>query len=108
MSAPSWSGSPTHRCSARPRRPLGVGRRNRQRAKAAKLSVPTSEYRDADGNVLVLRGSLPPAAPRAYAVLARRRRGGTPPAAGGGGGRGVAGGGAGGGGPPPTRRGDPV
>jgi len=33
--------------------------------------VPVSEYRDADGNVLRLRGSLPPAARREYAdVLA--------------------------------------
>ena len=46
-----------------------MGRRNRQRAKAAKLSVPTGEYRDADGNVLVLRGSLPPAARREYAEV---------------------------------------
>ena len=44
-----------------------MGRRNRQRAREAKLSAPTSEYRDADGNVLVLRGSLPPAARREYA-----------------------------------------
>jgi hypothetical protein len=45
-----------------------VGRRNRQRPK---LVVPVSEYRDADGNVLRLRGSLPPAARREYAdVLA--------------------------------------
>jgi hypothetical protein len=48
-----------------------VGRRSRQRAKEARLSAPTSEYRDADGSVLVLRGSLPPAARREYAgVLA--------------------------------------
>jgi hypothetical protein len=44
-----------------------VGRRNRQRAKEAKLSAPTGEYRDDEGNVLVLRGSLPPAARREYA-----------------------------------------
>jgi len=51
-----------------------VGRRNRQRAREAKLSAPTSEYRDADGNTLVLRGSLPPAARREYAeVLAGGR-----------------------------------
>jgi hypothetical protein len=41
-----------------------VGRRNRQRTK---LSAPTSEYRDVEGSVLVLRGSLPPAARREYA-----------------------------------------
>ncbi len=46
-----------------------MGRRNRQRAREAKLSAPTSEYRDADGNVLVLRGSLPPAARREYAEV---------------------------------------
>jgi hypothetical protein len=45
-----------------------VGRRNRQRTK---LLAPVSEYRDAEGNVLRLRGSLPPAARREYAdVLA--------------------------------------
>ena len=42
--------------------------RKRQRAK---LSAPTSEYRDAAGNVLTLRGSLTPGARREYAdVLA--------------------------------------
>ena len=41
-----------------------MGRRNRQRSK---LAAPTSEYGDAIGNVLVLRGSLPPAARREYA-----------------------------------------
>jgi hypothetical protein len=41
-----------------------VGRRQRQRAK---LVAPTTEYRDAEGNVLSLRGSLPPAARREYA-----------------------------------------
>jgi hypothetical protein len=45
-----------------------VGRRHRQREK---LAAPTSEYRDAEGNVLTLRGSLKPAARREYAnVLA--------------------------------------
>src|SRR5436190_18317948 len=48
-----------------------MGRRNRQREK---LSAPASEYRDGDGNVLALRGSLPPAARREYAeVLAGGR-----------------------------------
>ncbi len=46
-----------------------MGRRNRQRARESKLSAPTSEYRDADGNLLVLRGSLPPAARREYAEV---------------------------------------
>ncbi len=41
-----------------------MGRRHRQRNR---LSAPTSEYRDPEGNLLVLRGSLPPAARREYA-----------------------------------------
>jgi len=41
-----------------------VGRRNRQREK---LTTPISEYRDAEGNVLALRGSLSPASRRLYA-----------------------------------------
>ena len=40
--------------------------RKRQREK---LAAPTSEYRDADGNVLVLRGSLTPGARREYAEI---------------------------------------
>jgi len=45
-----------------------VGRRNRQREK---LSAPTSEYTDPDGNVLTLRGAMTPATRREYAdVLA--------------------------------------
>jgi hypothetical protein len=43
-----------------------VGRRNRQREK---LSAPTSEYRDSDGNVLRLRGSLTPASRREYSEV---------------------------------------
>jgi hypothetical protein len=43
-----------------------VGRRNRQREK---LAAPTGEYRDADGNVLTLRGSLTPASRREYAAV---------------------------------------
>lgn len=43
-----------------------MGRRHRQRAK---LAVPVSEYRDAEGNVLALRGSLTPAARREYAEV---------------------------------------
>jgi hypothetical protein len=42
-----------------------MGRRNRQREK---LSAPTSDYRDADGNVLTLRGALSPATRREYAA----------------------------------------
>jgi hypothetical protein len=41
-----------------------VGRRNRQREK---LAAPTSDYRDAEGNVLTLRGSMTPATRREYA-----------------------------------------
>jgi hypothetical protein len=41
-----------------------VGRRNRQRTK---LAAPVSEYHDADGNVLALRGSLTPATRLEYA-----------------------------------------
>jgi hypothetical protein len=41
-----------------------VGKRGRQREK---LVAPTAEYRDAEGNVLVLRGSLTPGARREYA-----------------------------------------
>jgi hypothetical protein len=40
-----------------------VGRRHRQREK---LAAPSSEYRDAEGNVLTLRGSLSPASRREY------------------------------------------
>lgn len=43
-----------------------MGRRNRQREK---LSAPTSDYRDADGNVLTLRGALSPATRREYAEV---------------------------------------
>ena len=51
-----------------------MGRRNRQRIRAAggrpeKLTAPTSEYRDGDRSVLVLRGSLSPAARREYAEV---------------------------------------
>jgi hypothetical protein len=42
-----------------------VGRRNRRREK---LSAPVSEYPDAEGGVLRLRGSLPPAARQEYAA----------------------------------------
>jgi hypothetical protein len=43
-----------------------MGRRNRQREK---LVAPTSEYRDADGAVLRLRGSMTPATRREYAAV---------------------------------------
>lgn len=41
-----------------------MGRRHRQRVK---LAAPVGEYRDDQGGVLVLRGSLTPAARREYA-----------------------------------------
>ena len=40
-----------------------MGRRHRQREK---LSAPVSEYRDAEGNLLRLRGALSAASRRAY------------------------------------------
>jgi hypothetical protein len=47
-----------------------MGRRSRQR-KSEQLAAPTSDYRDADGNVLTLRGAMTPATRREYAdVLA--------------------------------------
>ena len=47
-----------------------MGRRNRQRSRD-QLSAPSNEYRDADGNVLTLRGAMTPATRREYAnVLA--------------------------------------
>jgi hypothetical protein len=42
-----------------------VARRSRQREK---LAAPSSDYGDADGNVLTLRGSLTPGARREYAA----------------------------------------
>jgi hypothetical protein len=39
----------------------------RDRKQRARLAAPTSEYRDADGNVLTLRGSLTPGSRRRYA-----------------------------------------
>jgi hypothetical protein len=41
-----------------------VGKRGRREAR---LRAPTSDYHDADGNVLTLRGSLTPGARRQYA-----------------------------------------
>jgi hypothetical protein len=43
-----------------------MGRRHRQREK---LTAPTSEYRDAEGTVLRLRGSMTPATRREYAAV---------------------------------------
>jgi hypothetical protein len=46
-----------------------VGRRSRQQARE-KLTAPTTDYRDADGNVLTLRGAMTPATRREYAEVA--------------------------------------
>jgi hypothetical protein len=51
-----------------------MGKRARKRDK---LTAPTSDYTDADGNVLTLRGALTPATRREYAALLA---GGTGPA----------------------------
>jgi len=48
-----------------------MGRRSRQRERAHQAKAPSREYRDADGNTLTLRGSLPPAARREYAETLR-------------------------------------
>jgi hypothetical protein len=47
-----------------------VGRRSRQRER---LAAPTSDYTDAAGNVLTLRGSLSPATRREYASVGGTR-----------------------------------
>jgi hypothetical protein len=48
-----------------------MGKRNRKKQRAGdardELRAPSSDYTDADGNVLMLRGSLTPAARREYA-----------------------------------------
>lgn len=51
-----------------------MGRRSRQRDRAGgKLTAPSTDYTDPDGNVLTLRGSMTPATRRQYAeVLAGR------------------------------------
>jgi hypothetical protein len=41
----------------------------KRKEKREKLVIPTSEYRDAEGNVLTLRGSLTPGSRRAYADI---------------------------------------
>jgi hypothetical protein len=43
-----------------------MGKRARARGKIEKLRAPESEYRDADGNVLVLRGSMSPVTRHRY------------------------------------------
>lgn len=44
-----------------------MGRRSRQRDRSDRLQAPTSDYTDADGNVLTLRGALSPATRTQYA-----------------------------------------
>lgn len=57
--SPSSSRPPPRRSNVRP-----VGRRHRQRTK---LVAPLSQYSDAEGNALALRGALKPATRREYA-----------------------------------------
>jgi hypothetical protein len=45
-----------------------VGRRSRQR-KQEQVAAPSSDYRDPEGNVLTLRGSMTPATRREYAAV---------------------------------------
>jgi hypothetical protein len=44
-----------------------MGKRGRREQRAEKLAAPNSDYTDADGNVLTLRGSLTVGARRDYA-----------------------------------------
>ena len=46
-----------------------MGKRARARGKVDKLRAPESEYRDAEGNVLALRGSLSPLTRRRYRAV---------------------------------------
>jgi hypothetical protein len=46
---------------------ITVAKRDRKRPE--KLAAPTSEYRDVEGNVLALRGSLTPGSRRQYAEV---------------------------------------
>ncbi len=54
----------SRRQARRPTSPERVGKRNRR---APKLKAPSSEYTDADGNTLTLRGALTAATRREYA-----------------------------------------
>lgn len=49
--------------------------KKQRRAREQKLSAPTSDYTDADGNVLTLRGSFTPGARREYAETLAGQRG---------------------------------
>jgi hypothetical protein len=44
-----------------------MGRRGREKAKQSAPTAPVTEYLDAEGNVLALRGALTPASRQAYA-----------------------------------------
>jgi hypothetical protein len=44
-----------------------VGRRSHRRARAERPKAPSTDYSDAEGNVLTLRGSLTPGSRRQYA-----------------------------------------
>jgi hypothetical protein len=46
-----------------------MGRRQRRRGERDTLTAPVSEYADAEGNVLALRGSLTPKARQEYAAV---------------------------------------
>jgi hypothetical protein len=46
-----------------------MGRRARSRGKVDRLRAPESEYRDADGNVLALRGSMSPITRHRYGAV---------------------------------------
>ncbi len=48
-----------------------MGKRNRA---MGKISAPTDDYRDADGNVLTLRGSMSPLTRRKYASILHDQR----------------------------------
>jgi hypothetical protein len=48
-----------------------MGKRNRA---AGKISAPTTDYRDADGNILTLRGSMSPLTRRKYAATLHDQR----------------------------------
>jgi hypothetical protein len=46
-----------------------VGKRSRQRGREEKLSAPTTDYTDPEGNVLTLRGALTLATRHEYAAV---------------------------------------
>ncbi|MGI8579388.1 MAG: hypothetical protein ACR2K9_02395 [Solirubrobacteraceae bacterium] len=46
-----------------------MGKRGRRRGASDTLAAPSSDYRDAEGNVLTLRGAISPATRREYAAV---------------------------------------